>query len=169
MDFLNKRSLPLMTAISGMAAMFLTIAAYGGSDPSDVIKLEDPAYHKHEESIVIFNHRKHSEEYREKNSELFNSTCGECHHDKDNKPRVSLKQGDEVQNCIECHKKPGYINGKKAENLSPEKIREYQGNAMHDNCKGCHQKYNRKKRLKVKDPGYAPNTCKSCHSENKAA
>ena len=29
--------------------------------------------------------------------------CGECHHDKDNKPLNNLKIGDDVQNCIECH------------------------------------------------------------------
>jgi hypothetical protein len=52
--------------------------------------------------------------------------------------------------------------------LSNVQKREYHANAMHDNCKVCHKQYNKKKGLKAKDKGYAPTTCKSCHSKNKA-
>ncbi len=159
----RKRFLLLTAAIVGIAGLFIAMSIHAGTKVDDVIKLENEAYEKHEEGIVIFLHRKHQEEYREKNSDLYGSPCGECHHDKDNKPLVNLKEGDEVQKCIECHKKPDYIKGKEAKGLTKEQKREYHANALHDNCKDCHQKYNKKKGLKSKDKGYAPTTCKTCH------
>jgi hypothetical protein len=89
-------------------------------------------------------------------------------NDKKNKPLVNLKEGDTVKNCFECHEKAAYVKGKKTKKLSKVQKREYHANAMHDNCKACHKKYNKKKGLKSKDKGYAPYTCKSCHSKNKA-
>jgi hypothetical protein len=160
---MNKKSLLLIAVITGIITMFVVGGIQAGTKVPDVIKLDNKAYSKHKEGIVLFQHRKHQGEYKDKNSELFNSTCGECHHDEDNKPRINLKEGDGVKNCIECHKKARYIKGKKAKGLSKEKRREYQANAMHDNCKACHKKFNKKKRLKSKDKGYAPNTCKTCH------
>jgi hypothetical protein len=166
---MNKELLTL--SIVGVAALFITTGIYAGTEFVDVIRLENKAYAKHKDAIVIFEHRKHAEEYQEKNPELYNSPCGECHHeevnDKESKPLLDLKEGDEVKNCIECHKKPEYIKGKKAKGLSKQQKREYHGNAMHDNCKDCHKKYNKKKKLKSKDKGYAPYTCKSCHAKNK--
>lgn len=166
---MNKELLTL--AIVGIAALFITTGIYAGTEFVDVIRLENKAYAKHKDAIVIFEHRKHAEEYQEKNPELYNSPCGECHHeevnDKESKALINLKEGDEVKNCIECHKKPEYIKGKKAKGLSKQQKREYHANAMHDNCKACHKKYNKKKKLKSKDKGYAPYTCKSCHAKNK--
>jgi hypothetical protein len=166
---MNKELLTL--AIVGVAALFIPTGIYAGTEFVDVIRLENKAYAKHKDAIVIFEHRKHAEEYQEKNPELYNSPCGECHHEKVNdtesKALINLKEGDEVENCIECHKKPEYIKGRKAKGLSKQQKRDYHGNAMHDNCKDCHKKYNKKKKLKSKDKGYAPNTCKSCHAKNK--
>ncbi len=166
---MNKKLLVLV--VVGCAALFVAAGIYAGTEFVDVVRLENKAYAKHKDAIVIFLHRKHAEEYREKNPELYNSPCGECHHekanDKESKPLINLKEGDEVENCIECHKKPEYIKGKKAKGLSKQQKREYHANAMHDNCKDCHKKYNKKHKLKSKDKGYAPYTCKSCHAKNK--
>ncbi len=155
----------------GIAVLFITTGIYASTEYVDVVRLENKAYAKHKDAIVIFEHRKHAEEYQEKNPELYNSPCGECHHvkvnDKESKPLLNLKEGDEVENCIECHKKPEFIKGRKAKGLSKQQRRDYHGNAMHDNCKDCHKKYNKKKKQKSKDKGYAPNTCKSCHAKNK--
>lgn len=164
---MNRISFGLITMSIAMAVVFTAVNNYAGTKVADVIHLENKAYRKHKEGIVIFQHRKHQEEYREKNQELFNSTCGECHHDEENKALIKLKEGDEVKKCIECHKKADYIDGKEAKGLSKEKKREYQANAMHDNCKECHKKYNTRKGLKSKDKGYAPSTCKTCHPKNK--
>ena len=158
--------------VTGVAFLLNASGIYAGNKVADDIQMKNQAYGNHKESTVIFKHRKHQAEYREKNPELFNSQCGECHHekvnDKKNKPLVSLKEGDAVKNCIECHTKAAYIKGNKAKGLSNVQKREYHANAMHDNCKVCHKQYNKKKGLKAKDKGYAPTTCKSCHSKNKA-
>ncbi len=166
---MNKELLTL--AIVGIAVLFITTGIYAGTEYVDVIRLENEAYSKHKDAIVIFQHRKHAEEYREKNPDLYNSACGECHHekvnDKESKALINLKDGDEVDNCIECHKKPKFIKGRKAKGLSKLQRRDYHANALHDNCKDCHKKYNKKNKLRSKDKGYAPNTCKSCHAKNK--
>lgn len=157
----------LIAVTIGISLLLLGTGIHAGNKVADVIKLENKAYADHKEGVVIFQHRKHQKEYREKNPGLFKSACGECHHDKDNKPLVNLKEGDEVQNCIECHKKPAYVKGNEAKGLSKKQKREYHANAMHDNCKACHKESNKKKGLKLKDKGYAPNTCNSCHQKKK--
>ena len=162
---MNRNSLALMALIMGFVILFIAAGIYAGTEVLDVINLDDKAYKKHKYAIVVFSHKKHQEEYAKKHSEFYNSPCGECHHDENNKPLLDLKPGDSVQRCIECHKKPGYITGKKAKGLKKEQKREYQANAMHDNCKGCHRKYNKKYKLKSKSKGYAPYTCKTCHSK----
>ena len=89
---------------------------------------------------------------------------GECHHDEKNQPLDSLQMGDNVQNCIECHKIPGEKpKGKDAPKLTRQQELEYHAEAIHDNCRGCHKAHNKEKGLKSKDPGYAPTSCKDCH------
>ncbi|MBW2157065.1 MAG: cytochrome c3 family protein [Deltaproteobacteria bacterium] len=131
----------------------------------NIIDMNNKAYAKHAKGIQTFTHMKHAKEYAEKHPELYKNGCGSCHHDKNNKPLRNLKEGDDVQNCIECHKKAGYIKGKEAKGLSKEKKREYHANAIHDNCKGCHKDFNKKMMLKSKDKGAAPVTCKTCHGD----
>ncbi len=168
---MSKKNL-IIAVVTGVAFLFIAGGIYAATKVTDEIKLKNKAYSNHKEAVAIFQHRKHQDEYREKNPEFFSSQCGECHHeevnDKENKPLVNLKEGGEVKNCIECHQKAAYVKGKKAKALSKVQRREYHANAMHDNCKDCHRKYNKKKGLKSKDKGYAPNTCKSCHAKNKA-
>jgi hypothetical protein len=154
----------IIAAIAVIMTLFITTTGiYAGKEVKDEIKLENKAYDKHTKGIVTFTHKKHTKEYAEKHPELYKRGCGECHHDKDNKPLSNLKEGDDVQNCIECHKKPEYIKGKEAKGLTKEQKREYHANALHDNCKGCHKDYNKKMKLKSKDKGAAPVTCKQCH------
>jgi hypothetical protein len=164
---MKRRSLFKVILFVSMGCLFIATGIYAGTEVADVIRLENKAYKKHKRAITIFSHRKHQEEYFKKYPEFYKSPCGECHHDKDNKPLVDLKEGDEVQNCLECHKKPAFITGKKAKKLSKEEKREYHGNALHDNCKGCHKLYNKKFKLKTKSKGYAPNSCATCHPKEK--
>ncbi|UCD90717.1 MAG: cytochrome c3 family protein [Desulfobacterales bacterium] len=99
---MNKRRLVLVIIIA-MAMLFFSVGIYAGTEVDDVVKMENPAYKKRQYKTVMFTHKKHVDEYK--------ASCGECHHDEDNKP-LDLKEGDEVQNCIECHKIPDYIKGK---------------------------------------------------------
>ena len=158
----------LITITVFVIATFLMAAGiYAGKEVKDEIRMENKAYDKHTKDIVTFTHKKHTKEYAEKHPELYKKSCGECHHDKDNKPLSNLKEGDDVQNCIECHKIPGYIKGEEAKGLTKEQKREYHANAIHDNCKACHKKFNKKMNLKSKDKGAAPVTCKQCHPPKK--
>jgi hypothetical protein len=149
--------------IAIVATFFITAGIYAGKEVKDDIRMENKAYDKHTKGIQMFSHMKHAKEYAEKHPEFYKKGCGECHHDKDNKPLTNLKEGDDVQNCIECHKKPGYIKGKEAKGLKKEQKREYHANAIHDNCRGCHRDFNKKMKLKSKDEGAAPTSCKQCH------
>jgi hypothetical protein len=159
---MNKKCL-ITIAVFAISTLFLATGIYAGKEVKDVIKMDNKAYGKHTKGIVTFTHKKHSKEYAEKNPDLFKNGCGECHHDKDNKPLTNLKEGDDVKNCIECHKKIGYLKGKEAKGLTKEQKREYYANAMHDNCRDCHRDFNKKMKLKTKDKGAAPVTCKQCH------
>ena len=161
-NILMSISLIIMTIVT----LFITTGIYADKEVKDEIIMNNKAYSKHTKSIQIFTHTKHGKEYNKKHPELFKNGCGECHHDKDNIPLTNLKEGDEVQNCIECHKKAGYLKGKKAKGLTKEQRREYHANAIHDNCKGCHKNFNKSVGLKSKDKGAAPITCKQCHPKN---
>jgi hypothetical protein len=147
--------------------VLISSAAFAGQTVKEILRLENTAYSEHKDTIVIFNHQKHQKDHYIKYPEFFASPCGECHHDKENKKLVNLKEGDEVQNFIECHKKPYYLKGKDSRGLIKKQRRENHGNAMHDTCKGSHKKYNKPRNLRPKDKGYAPNTCITCHDVNK--
>jgi cytochrome c553 len=164
---MNKRFLLPVTLAAGIASLIVVTEIFAVTEVKDVIRFENKAYKKHKRPITVFSHRKHQDDYSEKYPEFYASKCGECHHDKDNKKLNDLKEGDFVDNCIECHKKPKFITGKKAKKLTKEQKREYHGNALHDNCKACHKKYNKKYKKKSKSENYAPNTCKTCHPKEK--
>ncbi len=155
-----KRKLLKISAISGIALLFVVAGIYAKTVP-EVIELKDPAYEEHKKGVVHFEHKKHQNEYAKQYPEFYKNGCGECHHDKDNKPLTELKEGDDVQKCIECHKIAAEApKGKKApKKLSKkEKIKEYHAEALHENCKGCHKKFNKKYK-----PKKAPTTCTTCH------
>jgi hypothetical protein len=160
---MNKKLLVLV--VVGCAALFVTAGIYAKTVP-DVIKLQDPAYKEHKKGVVDFEHGKHQKDYAQKYPEFYKNGCGECHHDKDNKPLSNLKEGDDVQKCIECHKIAAEApKGKKAKKKlsKKEKIKDYHAEALHENCRGCHKKYNKK----LKPPKKAPTTCAKCHPKKK--
>jgi hypothetical protein len=161
---MNKKCL-IFAAVLMVAPLFILPGAFAGKDVKDTVTFDNPAYGKHKEAVVTFNHKKHSGKYYDEYPELYESTCGECHHDKENQKLVDLKLGDDVQNCIECHKKADYIKGKAGRGLSKKQKREYHANALHDNCKDCHKKYNKARKLKPASEGYAPSTCVTCHAK----
>jgi len=160
---MNKKHL-ITTAIIGVAILFISAGIYAKSVP-DVIPLADPAYKKHKKGVVKFEHKKHWDDYSKEYPEFYKNGCGECHHDDKGKPLAELKDGDDVQKCIECHKIPAEApKGKKAKKKlsKKEKIKEYHAEALHANCKGCHKKFNKKYK-----PKKAPTTCNKCHPKKK--
>ena len=155
----------LVVTICGIAMLVAAAGIYAKAAP-DVIELNDPAYKEHKKGVVHFEHKKHQNDYAEQYPEYYKNGCGECHHDKDNKPLSNLKEGDEVQKCIECHKTPAEApKGKKAKKklTKKEKIKDYHAEALHANCRDCHKKYNKKYKPKKK----APTTCAICHPKSK--
>ena len=111
----------LIAVFVGIAVIFATTGIHAGKEVKDEIKMENPAYKKHKKSIVMFTHKKHTEEYAADHPDLYTKKCGECHHDEDNKPLENLKDGDDVQNCLECHKKLGTTPGKTKRSGKPIK------------------------------------------------
>ena len=150
--------------ILGVAILFVSAGIYAASVP-DVIPLNDPAYEKHKKGIVQFEHKKHWDDYSQQYPDLYPSKCGVCHHDEKGKPLTELKDGDEVQKCIECHKTPSEApKGKKAKKKlsKKEKIAQYHAEALHANCRDCHKQFNKKYK-----PKKAPTTCAKCHPKKK--
>ena len=86
---MSKKKL-IITIVTGIVFLFIAGVIYAATKFVDEIRLKNKAYSNHKEAVVIFQHRKHQGDYREKNPELFNSLCGDCHHekvnDKENKP-----------------------------------------------------------------------------------
>jgi hypothetical protein len=161
----------LVSGIIAIVALFIAAGIYAKAVP-DVIDLNDPAYEKHKKGVVHFEHKKHQDDYAKKYPEYYKNSCGECHHDKDNKPLSELKEGDEVQKCIECHKiasevpkkiKQGWKKKKISKDEKKKARMEYHAEALHDNCRDCHKKYNKKYKPKKK----APTTCTKCHPKKK--
>ncbi len=146
-----KKSFMIITAVVGCAVFFVVAGLYAGTAVQDVIKMENKAYTEHKKSIVEFTHKKHTEEYK--------ATCGECHHNDKGEALKELKAGDDVKNCIECHKTPGEKpKGKDAPKLSKKEELQYHAEAIHENCKGCHKEFNKKNNTKA-----APESCNKCH------
>ena len=153
---MNKKGFLIITTI-GFIVLFASVALYAGSDVPTVIKMQND--YEHKKAIVEFSHDKHVKEYK--------ATCGDCHHDENNKPLSNLKAGDAVKNCIECHSKPDEVPKAEKTKWKKEKLkkaekdklsRQWHAEAIHDNCRGCHKVYNKKNKTKA-----APTTCAKCH------
>ncbi|RLC08062.1 MAG: cytochrome C [Deltaproteobacteria bacterium] len=156
---MKKRSLLLVALIVGIATLFIAAAIQAGTAVEDVIEMNNAAYKAHKKGIVKFTHKKHMEDYAKAYPDFYKNGCGECHHNDKNEALKELKVGDEVQNCIVCHKKAGEKpKGKGAPKLTKSQKLEYHAEALHDNCKGCHKKVNKKTGKKD-----APTTCAKCH------
>lgn len=165
---IKKHLLTVATVV--ISTIFIAAGIYAKKVP-DIIELNDPAYEKHKKGIVNFTHGKHQTEYAKDYPEFYKNGCGECHHDKDNKPLAGLKEGDDVQKCIECHKIPSEVPKKLKKEWRKKKISkdekkkkrmEYHAEALHDNCRGCHKLFNKKYK-----PKKAPTTCAKCHPKKK--
>lgn len=168
-----KRILMISTAIcAGCTAWLWAANLFGGTAVSDVIKMENQAYEKHKKAIVQFKHKAHAEKFDGKYPEIFENGCGECHHTDEGEPRKDLEMSDDVDNCIECHDKPGQMPKKlkrelRGEGLSREerrvREREYHAEALHDKCRGCHRRA--RKQADTRKP---PITCSKCHIKDKS-
>jgi len=155
---MNKKLLTLFLA-AGIAVIFVATGLYAGTDVPDTITMDKNQYKKRtkqppKSKFIEFAHKKHNVDYK--------ISCGECHHDKDNKP-LDLKAGDHVQKCVECHTKLEKERKKKGEEADILVLE----NAMHGNCVNCHEQVN----IKAGDPkgkkGPAPTSCTKCHLKNK--
>jgi hypothetical protein len=156
-----KRGL-IVTGLIVACSLFLAVGLYAGTKVEDVIILEEPSY-EHDKGPVEFSHKKHFDEYAKKAPDLYKDGCGTCHHDDKGKPLTNLKEGDDVQPCIACHKKPGERpKGKDAPKLDKKQRLEYHAEAYHYNCKDCHKDYNKANKTKA-----APTTCTKCHPKKK--
>ena len=159
---MKRRSLLLIAMVAVVAFSLTAAGIYAASTVQDEIKMENPAYEKHKKSIVTFSHKKHAEDYAKASPDLYKNGCGECHHDKDGKP-LTLKEGDEVESCMACHKIPSEPpKGKDKPKLSKKEKLEYHAYAIHQNCKGCHKAFNKANNTKA-----APTTCSKCHPKKK--
>ncbi len=147
----------------GIACVFMAGGLQAATEVADVITMQNPAYEKHTKGIVEFTHKKHATDY--------GAACGDCHHDDKGQPLTSLKEGDDVKACIECHSKPGQVpkelkkewRAKKLKKTETDKLaREYHAEAVHDNCIGCHKKWNKENKSKA-----APASCSKCHPKTK--
>ena len=153
---MNKKGFLIFTTICSVI-LFAAVALYAGSDVPVVIKMQND--YEHKKAIVEFTHEKHVKDYK--------GGFGDCHHDENNKPLNSLKAGDPVQKCIECHSKPGEVpkdvkakwKKEKVKKAEKDKLsRQWHAEAIHDNCRGCHKAFNKKNKTKA-----APTTCTKCH------
>ena len=150
----------LVVTIIGIATLFIAAGIYAAAP--DIIRMQNKAYEKHKKGIVMFDHKKHQDDYAKEYPEFYKNGCGECHHDKDGKP-LSLNVDDPVESCIACHKIPSERpKGKNAPKLNKKQRLEYHAEALHYNCKDCHKKFNKKYK-----PKKAPTTCAKCHPKKK--
>jgi hypothetical protein len=149
---MNKKLLTLLLAV-GISISFAVTALYAETEFSAEITMDYNPYvtrkyipPKHE--VFVFTHEIHYLDYE--------ISCGECHHDEEGKPLDDLTEGDSVQQCVECHTELK----KTKENRRSIILLE---NAIHENCKVCHQKIN----IEDGDPegrkGPGPVSCKECH------
>ena len=151
---MSKKLLTLLV-VAGMAVLFTATGIYAGTKVADTFKMDTKEYAAHKKGLVEFTHKKHAEDYK--------INCGECHHDAKGKA-LSLKMGDDVQRCVECHTETEKVKGEKLK--KKDKIKKYQQDAMHANCIDCHKDHN----ISLKDPkdpkgtkGPAPASCAACH------
>jgi len=117
---------------------------------SDIIEMKNTdAFSSHKMGIVMFDHQKHAAA----EPEGYGIACGQCHHDENGEP-LTLKKGDPVLGCMDCHEEPG--KPRKSKEMSKEEwetaLLDYYYGAIHANCIDCH-----------KAGGAGPVKCADCH------
>jgi hypothetical protein len=101
---------------------------------------------------VVFQHRKHFEEY--------GMGCGDCHHEGEGEPILGYAD-DKPFACGECHDGEGLIRGPIAENnASHDDLVSRRANVLHIRCIGCHKKLNAEKHAIRR-----PESCRMCHTK----
>ncbi len=159
---MKRKQLFLSLILVGIACALMAGGIQAGTKADEVITMKNPAYEKHTKGIVQFTHKKHAKEY--------GTTCGECHHDDKGQP-LDLKEGDDVQSCIDCHKIPSQVpkdvkkewKAKKIKKKEQNKLKlDYHAEAIHMNCIQCHKKWNKENKSKA-----APVSCTKCHPKTK--
>jgi cytochrome c553 len=157
-----KTRLLLIAMVIGAVVVFFAAGIYAAAKVEDIIKLQYKEC-EYTKGIVEFSHKKHSEDYAKNSPDLYKDKCGACHHDDKGKPLADLAAGQEVESCIECHKKCGEPpKGKDAPKLSRKEKLEYVSYAYHENCRDCHKAFNKANNTKA-----APTTCTKCHPKTK--
>ena len=160
---MKHRSLLLVATVFGFAVLFAAVGIAGTAVQDTIVFKPIAGEGKYQDRTVTFTHKKHVDEHK--------VTCGECHHDKDGKALTNLKEGDNVQKCIECHTKPGEVDKDKKMEWRKQKVSkkeqqkmslEYHAEALHENCIDCHKDHNRKNKTKA-----APQACTQCHENGK--
>ena len=152
---MNKKFLTLILA-AGIAVIFAATGLHAGTEVSDTIAMDYNNYKKRKKAppkykVIEFSHKKHNVDYK--------VSCGECHHDKDNKP-LDLEVGADVQKCSACHTKMEKDKKNKKDIMVLE-------NAMHGNCRTCHKEINKKAGDPKGIKGPAPASCGKCHISTK--
>lgn len=123
-----------------------------GTQVADTFKIETKEIKNRKKGppkfkLVEFTHKKHAVDYK--------ISCGKCHHDNKNQP-LELKEGNEVQRCVECHSKLEKDKKSKKDIMVLE-------NAMHGNCITCHKTVNIAAGDEKGRKGPAPTSCGKCH------
>jgi len=138
--------------LAGVAAALLLNVAVSSADTQQVpdeVTIESKLWTENKYGPAKFTHKKHAEEYK--------INCTDCHHVYKDGKNV-WKQGDNVQTCNACQ--TCAKTGKALKDASAEEKKLSLYNAFHDNCKGCHTKYNKEKQTKA-----APTKCTDCHKK----
>ena len=129
-------------------ALGLSGIGYAGSEIPYVFKYSFSTHSKNYEHSVIFNHARHSMEYK--------ITCVNCHH--------QLEPGAEAveENCLDCHGTKAIRNNQQTRPISKEKRVQPYLIVLHDMCVECH------KEVKANDSySKVPVSCWRCHIRGK--
>ena len=149
---MKKRFFLVLTAVA-LGVVFIFALAYATQQTPDTIKMESKVYKTHKKSLVTLSHKKHNVDYK--------IPCTDCHHVYKDGKNV-WKEGDAVQKCDACHAEAKAPKVKEGEpKLSKkDKIKQFHYDAIHENCKGCHQDASKKGKA-------APTKCTECHPKKK--
>jgi hypothetical protein len=145
-NIMSNKALGFLTVFF-TAILFLAVGSLTAADIPDTVTMDSKIYPKHTKGLSTFSHKKHADHK--------DIGCADCHHVYTD-GKNTWKEGDEVQKCEACHTKVGKApKGMKKD----EKVKEYQKDALHANCKGCHKKMIDKK----SELGKKISKCTGCH------
>ncbi len=149
----SKFSLSLLVGI--VATLFLWVSLLPATPPEtpETVVIDSTLWAQQKYENTELSHKKHATDYK--------IPCADCHHVYKDGKNV-WKEGDETQRCDACH--TCVKTGKALKEASEEEKKLSLYKAFHDNCKGCHKKYNTEKGTKD-----APVKCTNCHKKKPKA